>query len=62
MKLLASFQLRALYNQVAVFDPSLEYPYNDWLPQHAAQGFTWRPGSVSFGTLTQSTESRLRCG
>lgn len=25
-------------------------PYNEWLPAHNAQGFSWRPGSVSFAT------------
>jgi hypothetical protein len=59
MKLLASFELSALYNQVAIFDPSIEFPFNDWLPQHAAQGFTWRRGSVSFGTLNQSSQTTI---
>lgn len=38
------------YAQLCVFDPSLEAPYNDWTEAHVAQGFSWRPGSVSFAT------------
>jgi hypothetical protein len=34
-----------------VFDGRLEAPFNGWTKQHHSQGFTWRPGSVSFGTL-----------
>jgi hypothetical protein len=39
------------YRTLAVFDPALEQPFNDWTPRHVAQGFTWREGSVSFATL-----------
>jgi hypothetical protein len=42
------------YTQLAVFDPALEKPFNDWRPEHVDQGFAWRPGSVSFGTLEES--------
>ncbi len=38
------------YSQLCVFDPSLTEPYNEWLPAHQAQGFSWRPRSVSFAT------------
>jgi hypothetical protein len=38
--------------QVAVFNPDLESPFNDWTEQHVRQGFSWRPGSVSFRTLS----------
>ncbi|MGA9520717.1 MAG: competence protein ComJ [Myxococcaceae bacterium] len=39
------------YTQLAVFDPSLENPFNEWRKEHVAQGFSWRDGSVSFATL-----------
>lgn len=46
-----TFDLVIDYTTIAVFDPRLEMPFNDWRQQHIAQGFSWRPGSVSFGTL-----------
>ncbi|MBO0614558.1 competence protein ComJ [Thiothrix fructosivorans] len=39
------------YAQIAVFDPALSQPFNNWSPAHTAQGFAWRDGSVSFRTL-----------
>ncbi|WP_342712194.1 competence protein ComJ [Bradyrhizobium sp. B124] len=39
------------HGQLAVFASSLQDPYNDWTDQHFAQGFTWRPGSVSFRSM-----------
>jgi hypothetical protein len=36
------------YNQISVFDPDLDEPFNDWSDAHVRQGFSWRPGSVSF--------------
>ena len=39
------------HSQIAVFDPRLENPFNDWREAHVRQGFSWRPGSVSFSTL-----------
>lgn len=49
--MLASFKLGICYSQIAVYDPDIENPFNDWTQQHGAQGFTWRPGSVSFGMI-----------
>lgn len=46
-----SFRLSVLYSTLAVFDPELDRPFNDWTDVHVAQGFSWRPGSVSFATL-----------
>jgi hypothetical protein len=40
------------YQQVAVFDPALDDPFNDWGPRHVSQGFSWRSGSVSFRVPT----------
>ena len=42
------------YSQLAVFASNLSQPFNDWTDQHVAQGFAWRPGSVSFRTLSAS--------
>lgn len=46
-----SFRLMITYRTLAVFDPALEQPFNDWTPRHVAQGFTWRESSVTFSTL-----------
>jgi hypothetical protein len=45
------FEMYILYSQIAVFAPDLNDPFNEWTPRHNAQGFTWRPGSVSFATF-----------
>lgn len=45
------FKIFVSYSQVAVFDPTMDLPFNDWAEPHIAQGFAWRPASVSFGTL-----------
>lgn len=42
------------YGQFAVFCSSLSNPFNDWTQRHLDQGFAWRPGSVSFRTLSES--------
>lgn len=42
------------HGQLAVFASSLQDPFNDWTDRHMAQGFAWRPGSVSFLTLVES--------
>ncbi|MES5100170.1 competence protein ComJ [Agrobacterium sp. BA1120] len=42
------FSLFVSYQQVAVFNQSLDSPFNDWEPRHVSQGFSWRPDSVSF--------------
>jgi hypothetical protein len=41
------------HSQLAVFHHSLDRPFNTWTKRHVAQGFSWRPGSVSFGTLEE---------
>lgn len=46
-----TIQLYVTYQQVSVFDPSLAEPFNFWTDEHVAQGFSWRKGSVGFGTL-----------
>ena len=50
-------KLRALdisYAQLAVFQSALAEPFNDWTDACLAQGFAWRPGSVSFSTIEPS--------
>lgn len=42
------------YSQLAVFASALSQPLNDWTDQHVAQGFAWRPGSVSFRTMSEA--------
>jgi hypothetical protein len=51
MSQMASFILEISYAQLAVFDASLADPLNDRTGAHALQGFSWRPGSVSFRML-----------
>lgn len=49
-----NFELYILYSQVAVFQANLPNPFNDWRPQHIAQGFSWRSESACFSTLDES--------
>ncbi len=39
------------YHQLIVYDPTTAPVPNDWQERHVAQGFSWRPGEVSFSTL-----------
>jgi hypothetical protein len=48
-----SLTLFISHSQLVVCDPSLERPFNFWTDRHVAQGFAWRPGSVSFGTIDE---------
>ncbi len=48
---MATFQIPVLYTQIAVFLSELEKPFSNWTDRHVAQGFSWRPGSVSFRTF-----------
>lgn len=56
---MSQLQLDVSYGQVAVFDPDLENPFNDWSERHNLQGFSWRPGSVSFATLENAGPIRI---
>lgn len=49
-----NFGIEISYSQIAVFDNGLEDPFNNWNDQHVSQGFSWRPGSVSFQTPATS--------
>lgn len=53
------FQLEISYGQLTLFDSSLTAPFNDWTDAHVAQGFAWRPGSVSFATLGNRGSIRI---
>ena len=52
---IAKFDLEVSHSQISVFDANLKDPFNDWKDGHLRQGFAWRPGSVSFGTLVSGT-------
>ncbi|MCA6121920.1 hypothetical protein J6500_08415 [Bradyrhizobium sp. WSM 1704] len=52
MAVTVNFELS--YGQLSVFNSALKHPYNDWTDQHVSQGFTWRPGSVSFSSMVVS--------
>jgi hypothetical protein len=54
-----SLSLDISHSQVAVFDRSLERPFNLWTERHVAQGFTSRPGSAAFRTLEESRLHRV---
>lgn len=49
-----AFFLDISYSQVALFDSALDQPFNFWTDRHIAQGFAWRPGSVSFATIAEA--------
>jgi Competence protein J (ComJ) len=48
---MATFFIDVSYMQIAVFFADLRNPFNKWTAQHIAQGFSWRPCSVSFRTF-----------
>jgi hypothetical protein len=48
---IASLTLMVLYSQIAVFDRALARPFSMWTQRHVDQGFAWRNGSASFGTI-----------
>ncbi len=54
------FTLSYDYHQLSVFDPWLPDPHNDWTDDHVRQGFTWRPGSVSFATLGDAGTATIK--
>ncbi|MFB9329279.1 competence protein ComJ [Paenibacillus aurantiacus] len=39
------------YSQIAVYNRDVDHPFSDWTDAHIRQGFTWREGAVSFGTI-----------
>ncbi|TMJ37905.1 MAG: hypothetical protein E6G89_13305, partial [Alphaproteobacteria bacterium] len=44
------FELLVSYYQFGIFDAAVKNPFNDWFPEHVAQGFAWRPDSAFFQT------------
>jgi hypothetical protein len=49
--MVSEFEMSISYAFLSIFDAGMEYAFNDWTEQHTAQGFSWRPGSVSFRTM-----------
>jgi hypothetical protein len=47
------------YSQLIVSDEAIAPVPNDWTERHVAQGFTWGPGTVSFGTLGDVGDLRV---
>ncbi|WP_425603348.1 competence protein ComJ [Luteimonas endophytica] len=56
---MTSFNLFVSYSQIAVFWPTLENPFSSWTEGEVERGFTFRPGSVSFKTTTESGDYSL---
>jgi hypothetical protein len=54
-----TFKTDIYYSQLSVFQNGLENPFNDWNDTHINQGFSWRDGSVSFGTLSDDEECEI---
>jgi hypothetical protein len=54
IRMTITIKFEVSYSQLAVFASALSQPYNDWSDRHVAQGFAWRPGSVSFRTLSET--------
>ena len=50
-KVIATIELSAAFSTIAVYNEPMEKPYNGWMKQHIQQGFSWRPGSVSFSCI-----------
>lgn len=53
-------QLGIFYSQLAILDVSVAPEGNNWHQRHVDQGFSWRRGSVSFGTLRDVGELRVK--
>jgi Competence protein J (ComJ) len=47
----ATFELLVSHRQITVFAAELENPFSEYNDRHVAQGFAWRPHSVSFRTF-----------
>ncbi len=46
-----TFQLDISYTQFVVCEANMINPFNEWTHGQYNQGFSWRKGSVSFGTF-----------
>lgn len=47
------------YSQISLFRSGIDNPFNDWSEEHVRQGFSWRDGAVSFGTLIESGDVEI---
>jgi len=54
-----TFETEIFYSQIALFQYGLDNPFNDWNETHVNQGFSWRDGSVSFGTLSNDGDCKI---
>lgn len=54
-----TFECEIYYSQIALFQYGLDNPFNNWNDTHVNQGFTWREGSVSFGTLANEVNCKV---
>lgn len=54
-----SFETEIFYSQIALFQYGLNNPFNDWNETHVNQGFSWRDGSVSLGTLSSDGDCKI---
>jgi len=54
-----AFDLFIFYSQLIVSDEAIAPVPSDWTERHVAQGFTWGPGTVSFGTLGDVGDLRV---
>lgn len=55
----AVYNFGIFYHQLIVFDETVAPLPNDWREQHVAQGFAWRPSTVSFATLGDLGDLRV---
>lgn len=54
-----TLQIYLSYAQLCLFTSSLSQPFNDWRDRHFSQGFSWRPGSVSFRALVEDGDHKI---
>jgi len=56
-----TFQIETqiVYSQVVLFNNTIEYPFSNWSDTHVNQGFVWREGTISFGSLDESDDSLI---
>lgn len=54
-----SLSAQVSHGQLVIFQTALSEPFNDWSDQHISQGFSWRPGSVSFLTMTEGGQHSI---
>ena len=55
-----TISIEVSYGQLAVIVSSLKQPFNDWTDRHIAQGFAWRPGSVSFRSMVEAGQHSVQ--